>query len=221
MKYTKIILLGASLVLAGCASTGNNASRPANQCGPLEQEQQLAIQLASDMADQGRLHAALAHLEQLPETLPEVRLRKAMILRKLNDPQATPLYESLLNSCVSAEAYHGLGQIAAIKGDYAQALTQMQTAANLYPSSFTIRNDLGFVYLQRRELDKAQFEFMTALELSQDNALPLENLLTLLMYQGKWQESSALLREGRATSQQYQRAEARARQLQLEDGQGL
>lgn len=221
MKYTiRMMLLGASLVLAGCATSGNSPSRQANQCGPLEQEQQLAIQLASDMADQGRLHAALAHLEQLPEALPEVRLRKAMILRKLGDPQARVLYESLLDSCVSAEAYHGLGQISAINGNYEQALVHMQTAANLYPSSFTIRNDLGFVYLQRRELDKAQFEFMTALELSQNNALPLENLLTLLMYQGKWQESSALLREGRATSQQYQRAEARARQLQLEDSQG-
>lgn len=220
MKYTiSIVLLGASLLVSGCSSMGNSASRQANQCGPLEQEQQLAVQLASDMADQGRLHAALAHLEQLPEKLPEVRLRKAMILRKLEDPQATPLYESLLNSCVAAEAHHGLGQIAAINGNYEQALTRMQAAANLYPSSFTIRNDLGFVYLQRRELDKARFEFMTALELSQDDTLPLENLLTLLMYEDRWQESSALLREGRATAQDYQRAEARARQLQLEDQQ--
>ncbi|MGO2241168.1 MAG: tetratricopeptide repeat protein [Halomonas sp.] len=220
MKYTLgVMVLGASFVLAGCASMGGNSARQNNQCGPMEQEQQLAIQLAGDMADQGRLHAALAHLEQLPEKLPEVRLRKATVLRKLGDPQATALYESLLNSCVSAEAYHGLGQIAAINGNYEQALTHMQTAANLYPSSFTIRNDLGFVHLQRRELDKARFEFMTALELSQDDTLPLENLLTLLMYEDKWQESSTLLREGRATAQDYQRAEERARQLQLEDQQ--
>ena len=219
MKYTvSTVLLSASLLMSGCASVMNSSSG-GGQCRPLESEQQLALQLASDMADQGRLHAALAHLERLPEDIPEVRLNKASILRKLEDPQAGELYRSLLNSCVAAEAHHGLGQIAAIRGDYDEALNQIQTAANLYPSSFTIRNDLGFVYLQRRELKNAEFEFMTALELSQDDVLPLENLLTLLMYQGKWQESSALLREGRATAQQYQRAEARARQLQLEDQQ--
>lgn len=219
MKYSlSTVLLSASLLMSGCASTMNTSSS-GNQCRPIEQDQQLAVQLASDMADQGRLHAALAHLEQLSEDIPEVRLRKAMILRKLGDPQAVVLYESLLNSCVAAEAYHGLGQIAAIDGNYEQALVHMQTAADLYPSSFTIRNDLGFVYLQRRELDKARFEFMTALELGQDDSLPLENVLTLLMYEGKWQESSALLREGRATAQQYQRAETRARQLELEDQQ--
>lgn len=218
MKYTiSTVLLSASLLMSGCASTMNTSSSSHNQCRPLESEQQLALQLASDMAEQGRLHAALAHFERLPETLPEVRLNKAVVLRKLGDPQAAELYRSLLNSCVAAEAHHGLGQIAAINGNYPEALTQMQTAAELYPSSYTIRNDLGFVYLQLRELDKAQFEFMTALELSQDDALPLENLLTLLMYEDKWQESSALLRQGRATSQQYQRAEERARQLQLED----
>ncbi|MBZ5487045.1 tetratricopeptide repeat protein [Halomonas aquamarina] len=215
----RTVLLGMTLALAGCAAPGSHTSREAAQCAPLEQEQQLAIQLARDMADQGRLHAALAHLEQLPGNLPDVRLQKATILRRLEHPDAYALYTSLLNGCVAAEAYHGLGQIEAVNGRYDQARVHMQKAASLNPSSFTIRNDLGFVYLQHRELDKAQFEFMTALELSHDDALPMENLLTLLLYQGKQQEYNVLLREGRATALQYQRADARARRLKQEDEQ--
>ncbi|MCS2610785.1 tetratricopeptide repeat protein [Halomonas dongshanensis] len=220
MKYTvTFALLGATLLLSGCATSGGSSLGSNNECRPLEPEQQLAVQLASDMADQGRMHAALAHLERLPETLPEVRLQKAMIMRQLGDPAAVELYRSLLKSCVAAEAHHGLGQIAAMQGNLDEALNQMQTAASLYPSSYTIRNDLGFVHLQRRELDKARFEFLTALELSQDDPLPLENMITLLIYQGQWQEASALLREGRATPALYQRGEERARQLQQEDQQ--
>ncbi|WP_447956405.1 tetratricopeptide repeat protein [Vreelandella sp. EE7] len=208
-----------ALALSGCAGVSSTAGAPVDACRQLAPEQQLAVELANDMAEQGRPHAALAHLEQLPESIAEVRLRKAQILRQLKDPEAQALYRSLLDSCVAAEAHQGLGQVAVVAGDFDQALAHMREAARLYPASFKIRNDLGFVHLQRRELEKARFEFMTALELSQDDALPLENLMTLLIYQQRPQAASALLSNGRGTPLQYQRAETRARQMQLEDQQ--
>ncbi len=188
-----------------------------DNCGQLASDQQLVVQLSEDMVAQGRLHAAFAHLEQLPDTLPEVRLRKAIILRKLGDPRAEPLYRTLMQSCLVAQAYSGLGQMAAARGEYATAKEQLEQAARLAPADFSIRNDLGFVYLHLRELAKARFEFLTALELSEDSTLPLENLLTLLIYEDHWAESSALLGQKKVTPQQYQRAEARARALKLED----
>lgn len=70
-----IIALTASLVLAGCASNGV-ASRPTS-CVKPGSDQELALNLADDMANDGRLYASLANLEGLPEDLVQVRLRKA------------------------------------------------------------------------------------------------------------------------------------------------
>lgn len=218
-------VIGLTILTSGC---GTLQPSPAAQdkpdrlsgltsCGQLAADQQLVMQLSEDMVAQGRLHAALAHLQQLPDTLPEVRLRKAVILRRLHDDRAEPLYHSLMDSCLVAQAHYGLGQLAAARGDYASARIQLQEAAQRAPADAAIRNDLGFVYLQSRELDKARFEFLTAVELSEDNALPLENLLTLLIYENRWSESSALLGQKKVSPEQYQRAEARARSLQLED----
>ena len=135
----------------------------------------------------------------------------------MGDPRAEPLYRTLLGGCLAAQAYYGIGQIAAVRGEYGEARKQLEQAAHMAPADAAIRNDLGFVYLHLRELDQARFEFLTALELSDDNALPLENLLTLLIYQDRWAESSALLGQQKVTPQQYQRAEARARTLKLDD----
>lgn len=187
------------------------------RCDQLEPDQKLVIQLANDMVSQGRLHAALAHLEQLPDTLPEVRLHKAIILRKLNDPRAEGLYRTLLKGCLQAEAYHGLGQIAAASEDYRGALVSLQQAASLSPADYRIRNDLGYVYLQLRETARARFELLTAVELAGDDPLPLQNLLTLLIYEDRWKETSALLKQQKVTPRQYQQAEERARALDLED----
>jgi len=228
MKEIAGLLLGAGILLAGCTpmqvTDSDSRMEPradseslSNRCDQLQPDQALVVQLANDMVAQGRLHAALAHLEQLPNTLPEVRLHKANIQRKLGDPRAEALYESLLDGCLSAEAYHGMGQIAAARQDYVEALKSLQKAARLAPANYRIRNDLGYVYLHLRKPDKARFEFLTAVELGVDDPMPLQNLLTLLIYEDHWKEASALLKEKKVTPRQYQQAEERARALDLED----
>ena len=87
-----------------------------SSCGKPTADQQLALNLADEMLNDGRPHASYAHLQQLPDDLDQVRLRKAKVLRLLGRSEAEPLYRSLLGGCLAAEAEHGLGQLASARG---------------------------------------------------------------------------------------------------------
>lgn len=210
-----IAVLGLVL-LSGCASDGSApwmAQVGGSSCGKPTSDQELALNMAQDMADEGRLHASLAHLESLPPNLAEVRLRKARVLRLLGSNEAEPLYKSLLGTCRAAEGEHGLGQIAAARGDNGQALMHLQAAVKLAPTDEKMRNDLGVVYLNQLKLDQARFQFLTAIELKQSDNLAALNLVTLLIYQDDWTQAAALVSRTGLTPDQVSAAQARAEKL--------
>lgn len=134
----KAMIAGLSLLLlGGCASNGQtpwSALTDSASCGKLNSEEQLSLNLADEMANDGKLHASLANLQNLPDNLADVRLRKAKVYRLLGRSEAEPLYRSLLGGCKAAEAEHGLGQLAAARGDNGQAQSHLQRAARLAPT---------------------------------------------------------------------------------------
>ncbi|MFJ3483652.1 tetratricopeptide repeat protein [Pseudomonas sp. NPDC090202] len=201
------------MVLSGCATDGRGAWQAAGSCAKPGSDQELALNMAQDMADEGRLHASLAHLETLPPNLPEVRLRKARVLRLLGSGEAEPLYRSLLGTCRAAEGAHGLGQLAAARGDNHQALMYLRDAVKLAPTDEKIRNDLGVVYLNQRQLEQARFQFLTAIELKQGDNLAALNLVTLLLYEDDWTRAAEVVSRAGLTPDQVSSAQARADQL--------
>lgn len=204
------------VLLSGCASDGSApwlAQTGMSSCAKPSSDQELALNMAQDMADEGRLHASLAHLESLPPNLAEVRLRKARVLRLLGSNEAEPLYRSLLGTCRAAEGEHGLGQLAAARGDNNQALMHLQAAVKLSPTDEKIRNDLGVVYLNQLKLDKAKFQFLTAIELKQSDSLAALNMVTLLIYQDDWTQAAELVSRAGLTPDQVSDAQARAEKL--------
>jgi Flp pilus assembly protein TadD len=212
------ILCAALLLVAlgGCASDGSAPwliDMTAGGCAKPSADQELALNLAQGMADEGRLHASLANLEGLPDSLGEVRLRKARVLRLLGSDEAEPLYRSLLGTCRAAQGEHGLGQLAVAKGDNAQAQEHLLKAVKLAPTDEKIRNDLGVVYLNQLKLEQARFQFLTALELKQSDSLAAVNLVTLLIYQDNWKQAAELVTRTGLTPQQVSGAQARAQQL--------
>ncbi|WP_095143766.1 MULTISPECIES: tetratricopeptide repeat protein [unclassified Pseudomonas] len=206
-----VIALTASLMLAGCASNGFS-SKPAS-CAKPTSDQELSLNLAEEMANDGRLYASLANLDGLPDDLVQVRLRKARVLRMLGRSEAGPLYQSLIGTCLTAEGEHGLGQLAAARGDYAVATAHLERAAKMAPTDEKIRNDLGVVYLNQRRIEEARFEFMTALELKQEDSPAALNMVTLLIYQDKWKQAAELATRASLTSSQVSEAHARAEKL--------
>ena len=212
-----VIAVCGLLLLSGCA-TGPGANPPwlalnNSSCTALSGDQELSMQLADDMAREGKLHASLANLQSLPERYAQVQLRKARIYRLLGRSEAEPLYRGLLNTCLAADGEHGLGQLAAGRGDNLLAQTHLERAARLAPTNEKIRNDLGVVYLNQLRLDAARFEFLTALELQQGDSPAALNLVTLLIYQDNWQQAAELVSRAGLTPEQVTQAQARAQAL--------
>ena len=214
-----VIAVFGLLVLGGCATGG--ASNPPwlaltdSSCAKLSGDQELSMNLADDMAKEGKLHASLANLQSLPQRYGQVQLRKARIYRQLGRSEAEPLYRGLLGTCLAAEGEHGLGQLSAGRGDNAQALAYLERAAQMAPTDDKIRNDLGVVYLNLLRVDDARFEFLTALELKQDDSLAALNLVTLLIYQDNWKQAAELVSRAGLTPEQVNDAQARAQALKI------
>ncbi len=208
-----LIAVTALLMLGGCASNGSWATLGSASCSKPSSDQELALTMADDMANEGKLHASLANLQSQPDNLPQVRQRKARAYRLLGRSEAEPLYQSLVGTCMAAEGEHGLGQLAVAKGDNAKALDHMQRAAHLAPTDEKIRNDLGVVYLNQLRLEEARFEFMTAIELKQSDPLAAINLVTLLIYQDDWGQASKVVSKLGLNPDQVTEAQARAQQL--------
>lgn len=211
----RLLIMGVVSLLAGCAGTGLKpvASGGPGSCSEPGQEQALALNLAQEMADEGRQHAALANLQKLPQSLPQARLSQARILRNLRMAEAKPMYRSLLGTCLAADGEHGLGQLAAARGEQDEALARLERARSLDPTNARVRNDLGITYLGLGREDAARFEFLTALELDQSDSQPALNLLALLFYQDRWQQAAELAWRLRLNNQQVSSAEALARRL--------
>lgn len=207
-----VIALTATLMLAGCASNSVVAPHTAD-CAKPGSDQELALNMAEDMANEGRLYASLANLERLPEDLVQVRLRKARVLRLMGRNEAEPLYKSLLGTCLAADGEHGLGQLAAARNDHTGATQYLERAAKMAPTEGKIRNDLGVVYLNQRRISEARFEFMTAMELQQSDTLAAINMVTLLIYQDNWKQAAELANMAKLSPQQVADAQARAERI--------
>jgi Flp pilus assembly protein TadD len=211
-----LIVMASLLLLSGCATDGQapwTALLSPSSCSKLTSEQELSLNLADDLASDGKLHASLANLQSLPDNLSEVRLRKAKVYRLLGRSEAEPLYRSLLGGCLTAQAEHGLGQVYAARGDNGQAQAHLQRAARLAPTDEKIRNDLGVVYLNQLRLNEAKFEFLTAIELSQNNQLATLNMVTLLLYQNDWPQAAEIVSRSKLTPEQFSEAQQRAEKL--------
>lgn len=213
VSIKSVIVLAGLLALGGCASDGSAPwLAAAGSCSKLAADDEMKLNLAQDMAGEGRLHAALANLEGLPDSV-DVRLRKAQILRQLGSSGAQPLYRSLLATCRRDEGEHGLGQLAAARGDNDEALIHLLAAVKLAPTNEKIRNDLGVVYLNQLKLEQARFQFLTAMELKQSDSLAAENLLTMLLYQDNWSQAAEWVTRNGLSPDQFNDARARAEAL--------
>lgn len=141
----------------------------------------------------GALHAAYAEVLALPSGSAEAALLRAHILRKLGRPEAAGWYDALRKTCLQAEAWHGLGLLAASGKDWELARDRLIEATRLKPADSQMQGDLGFVLMQLAAFSSAEFALRTAHELQPEAALPRANLQLLSIVAGNaslWQEAA-------------------------------
>ncbi|WP_152220843.1 hypothetical protein [Pseudomonas sp. SCB32] len=202
-----------SLTLGGCANFDTLGGSPVGQACSSEhlgQAVELQLNLAREMLDQGRAHAALANLETLPQGSLDVRESKALALRRIGSPLARTEYQALLNTCKAGEAHHGLGLIAMRNSNRIEAERELREAARLQPTDSAFRNDLGVVLLDRGDRSSARFEFITALELSEGDKLPATNLLSLMYLEGDNTQAEGLIQRIGLSAEEVREAHERA-----------
>lgn len=138
------------------------------------------LQLIARLQGKGLYFASLAHLDVFDQRWPgnaKALLLRADALRETGyQDMAAALYQSLSNGPLSAGAHHGLGLIAAQKGDLNAASSDLSLANKLAPTDAAILNDLGYVQILQNKLDDAGFSLHKATELDPGNLRAGSNL---------------------------------------------
>ena len=177
-----------ALLLSGCGSTSSVERRVDSGAEPLPQpspaeDRRIHLDLIRRMIAQDQNYAALAHIQaqQRGGNSEELRLLEADVRRKLGQlGVAQQLYQGLLTSSFAAQAYHGLGLIAATR-DPAQSLAYLRRAVQLAPTDVELRNDLGYALMLARRYPEALPELSTAVELAPNSEKSRNNLVILMI----------------------------------------
>lgn len=189
-------LVYMSLVLLSACATVDSAqphTSPQAQCGqPDNPDTAVRLDVAEKLMTEGRLYAALAHLDDLQQaSLRSTYLRAEILRQSRRAEEAKPLYQQLLTTCMQGEGYHGLGLIAGREGQLDSAIEALSQSAKLLPLNPRVRNDYGYALLLDGHYELAQREFLTAVELDEESRLARTNLVLLLYLQGDRQKAQA------------------------------
>lgn len=216
------LLLGCSMcLLASCgaikppsANTAPQKQRPPPCQDDIAPADNVALTGIEQSIAQDKSHAALAQLDALNLKSPRAQLLRADAWRRVGrTADAERLYGTLLSSCLSGQAHHGLGLLLASTQTHVESLEHLQKARELMPTDAQVRNDLGYAFLLRRALPDARFEFMTAIELSPDFQRPRHNLYMLAALQNEDGAIKALARQWGMDPGTEASLQASARQL--------
>jgi Flp pilus assembly protein TadD len=145
------------------------------------------VELIETMLSQRQYYAALAHIEQrINESgeTPELRYLEAEVRRHLGQADAAEsLYRGLLRgeARYAGLAYHGLGLLAADRGEADVAVRHLRDAARRRPTDGEIRNDLGYALMLAGQYRAALPEVATAVELNAGDPRARNNLVMLMM----------------------------------------
>jgi Flp pilus assembly protein TadD len=171
----------ASNQAAVSAAVGADALSPALSAGQKrEQEKLLHRKLIGQMMEQGSWYAALAHCDAYDQQWGadiHSRLLRADAQRMTGQLQAAEKqYVLLRDTSLKAQALHGLSQIAAQRGQWAQALALLSEAIRVQPLNPRLYNDQGLVLTLLNKPQEAFVALRKSQELEPDRALARANI---------------------------------------------
>lgn len=209
------LILVMSLLLAACSSTKTGTALQLIQQQEEKQsmirqheaeaakkstptEAQLLLSLIHRTQDEGRHFAALAYINAYIKEFghnAELDAAHAQALRQTGQLEKSEVaYQSILSSPLAPQGWHGLGLLAAQRGDYRQAIPHLSKAAALDPTNAEFLSDLGFAQLQAGQFEQARLPLGQAAELAPGNAKVLGNLAILLILENKPQQAEHVIK---------------------------
>ena len=203
-----------ALALAGCASKPpqgygaseqSTAAQAQQQMEKAEQSAQADPQLTyanliAQMQQANQWYASLAHTEAFERqygSTPSIRLLRADALRNTGQPQqAEKEYRALLgtpDTNTQARARRGLGLLYAGQKQYAQAVSQLESARQLNPIDVDVLGDLAYANMLDGRLSAASLPILQAAELAPTNTRVQLNLALYWLASGDNAQADRLL----------------------------
>ncbi len=177
--------LACTLLLPGCGAGGGHvrggpqASLAAPGPDP-RNDRGMYLDLIRKMQEQGAWYASLAHVEAHRQKYPDspgLRLLEAHALRETGQyARAGAIYDGLTGGSGGAAAWHGLGLIAAKRGDDTAASDAFSRATRLDPLHEGYLGDLGFSLLRSGRVAAARVPLAKAAELAPGSPKAVANL---------------------------------------------
>lgn len=163
------------------------------QCVEMKPEDSNKVNMVAQLLEAKKPYAALAFIKTINIDTPQLSLLKANSLRQVGRAEAAEAaYASLIESCVGALAYQGLGLIQHKRGNYQESLRYLKMAAQYDPINSTIRNDYGYALMLTNDYKSSLNEYLTAIELDERNTLAKSNLISLLYKTNQVDEADKL-----------------------------
>ncbi|WP_120971795.1 hypothetical protein [Comamonas sp. lk] len=219
-NHSTLVLPAVAVIttlLTGCAGLGLGKSEPMlspaakaaaempTAKDPVINTEETYAALVQQMQAKSLWFASLAHLDAMDRqwgVTTESRLLRADALRNVGQLSAsTALYQGLLGTARDGAARYGLGRVAAEKGDFRSAAQQMEQARLSNPVDPQLLTDLGYAYLQARDLGAARMPLMQAAQLNPEDAQANVNLSLFLMINGQNQEAELLMKQRKLDAQ--------------------
>jgi len=160
-----IAVVGAAAMLTGCGSGPSNAdtnARPQDRLLlPPEEDARTNAAVAQSLEDGGAFREAIQHYERARSLAPD---KYQWVARRL-----AVLYDKV--------------------GDSFRAKREYDNAFRLTPNDANLNNDMGYFFLTRNELDKAEEHFRRAVEIDPKNARAWNNLGVTLAEKRQYEEA--------------------------------
>lgn len=213
-----ITVICAAAGLTGCGEfqkrpTPTSSQQIVSEARGPDENRRLHADLVRQMIDDGKLYAALAHLDAQEQNFgitQESRLMRADVLRKTGQTvEAESIYRELVETAYDGYAQHGLGLIY-VQENLDLGTEYLRRAVRRRPTDARMHNDLGFALLRQGHLEQARVHLGTAYELSNRAELLRNNYVMVLLASGDRREAMKLARENDMDARTLQDLQRRA-----------
>jgi Flp pilus assembly protein TadD len=200
----------AALAVTGCAGLKDQyaASTDAHQrmaaeaaadtkAGAAVDTQATYLKLVEQMQKEDLWFASLAHIDALEQrwgVSPESTRTRAEALRQTGQAAAAEAaYKRLLATPLASAGYRGLGLLAGMRGNYAEAVQLLAQAQRRTPTDALLLSDLGYAHLGAGQIEEARLPLMQALQLRPDSTQAQANLALYLEVTNQPERAAALM----------------------------